>query len=162
MWGFIFMSCHLGRYFLKALELSGLLELLKFVFYFFKHWKYRPHHFYLKSFLPDSYNYWGYLTPKNSYLLFYHCFHLTLSRLTIVSIPTSRHILQENVPVITVVRRQWSCLEFYKWKVVRQTSQQQRKKMVQMSGASTRLKHHQFHAGEEWLFHLISYNLEKE
>lgn len=100
--------------------------------------------------------------PKNSYHLFYHCFHLILSRLTIVSIPTSRHSLKEHLPITTLVRRQWSCLEFYKWKVVRQTSQQQRKKMVQTSGASTKLKHHQFHAWEEWLFHLIFYNLEKE
>ena len=132
------------------------------LFIFFKHWKYRPHHFHLKPFLPDSSYYWEYLIHKDSYLLFYHCFHLTLSRLTIVSIPTSRHILKEHVPITTLVRRQWSCLEFYKWKVVRQTSQQQRKKTVQTSGASTRLKHHQFHAWEEWLFYLIFYNLKKE
>ena len=56
--GFIYMSSHLGRYFRNALELSGFLELLRFLFYFFKHWKYKLYHFYLKSFLPDSSNYW--------------------------------------------------------------------------------------------------------
>lgn len=113
-----FYISEFGNFFPESTQALCTLWIINTSPFFSKHQKHQMHHFYIKSFLPDSSGNLENLILMllsfpwpHSWLLSYHCFLFICGRVPFVFIPPSEHSFKRHVPISTLVGRIWSYLK---------------------------------------------------